>query len=322
MPNDPGLAGDTCMFMEAVTGDGGVHNAAGVWWLSPDIQLTGPLSGPDKADPGLVNPVRVKFHRKAAGSDCHFPGDESLIVELWVANPSLAMAPNVATSSTRVELIGSIVPLEGGTGTQQIDWTPPLSLPAGNPQSPGHKCLIARCYPSSLTASNTAFFSPDDQHVAQHNFCIVPCGGPGALRIGGGCGVKVTTVNPSRAKRVTLRAVLDLRPGTFVKKTVLKRAQLVPGFQKLATKPPRRFGFDVPRVQGVEVTDHSRPGSVREPPPSFTAVVPLVRGTLLTFKFVADLQGSPVGEAHIFHLTQTGATNQAQGGLTVVMLRV
>src|SRR3982751_1575870 len=38
MANDPGLSGDTCIFMEAVTGDGGVHNSSGVWWLSPDIQ--------------------------------------------------------------------------------------------------------------------------------------------------------------------------------------------------------------------------------------------------------------------------------------------
>jgi len=64
MPNDPGLAGDTCFYMEAVTGDGGTHDPRAHWWLSPDIQLTGPVSGPDNADPGQTNPVVVKFHRK------------------------------------------------------------------------------------------------------------------------------------------------------------------------------------------------------------------------------------------------------------------
>ena len=29
MPNDPGLSADTCIFMEAVSGDGGVHNGNG-----------------------------------------------------------------------------------------------------------------------------------------------------------------------------------------------------------------------------------------------------------------------------------------------------
>ena len=99
MPNDPGLAGDTCFYMEAVSGDGGTHDPAGTWWLSPDIQLTGPVSGPDNADPGQVNPVVVKFHRRAANSDCQTTGDESIAVQLWVGNPSLAMAPNNQAST-------------------------------------------------------------------------------------------------------------------------------------------------------------------------------------------------------------------------------
>ena len=41
MPNDPGLSPDTCLFVEAVSGDGGAHNGNGVWWLSPDVSLTG-----------------------------------------------------------------------------------------------------------------------------------------------------------------------------------------------------------------------------------------------------------------------------------------
>src|SRR5207245_10322350 len=67
----------------------GTHNAQGPWWLSADISLTGPVSGPDTADSGQVNTIKAKFHRKSASSNCHFPGDESITVELWVANPSL-----------------------------------------------------------------------------------------------------------------------------------------------------------------------------------------------------------------------------------------
>ena len=71
MANDPGLSGDTCIYMEAVAGDGGVHNSSGVWWLSPDIQLVGPTSGPDKADPGVVNPVTVTARRKSDEQRLH-----------------------------------------------------------------------------------------------------------------------------------------------------------------------------------------------------------------------------------------------------------
>ena len=87
MANDPGLAADTCIFMEAVSGDGGTHNSGGAWWLSPDIQLNGPASGPDKADPGVANPVDVTLHNK--GGDCKLPpGTESVTIELWAGNPA------------------------------------------------------------------------------------------------------------------------------------------------------------------------------------------------------------------------------------------
>ena len=153
MPNDPGLSTDNCIFMEAISGDGGNHNPNGVWWLSPDINLVGPTSGLDNADAGQTNPVTVSFHRKPASSNCTFPGDESLSVELWVANPSLVMSPRVSLSSARVGFIGAPVPAEGASGSQQIDWDVPAAPPPNDPQSAGHKCLIARAYPSSGTPS-------------------------------------------------------------------------------------------------------------------------------------------------------------------------
>src|SRR6266571_6443802 len=146
MANDPGLSNDNCIFMEATTGDGGSHNPSGVWWLSPDINLVGPLLGPDNADPGQINPVKVAFHRKPASSNCSFSGDENLTLELWVANPSLVISPRVHLSTTRVAFIGAPMPAEGEGGVLQIDWNTPAAVPHGDPQSPGHKCLVARVY--------------------------------------------------------------------------------------------------------------------------------------------------------------------------------
>ena len=324
MPNDPNLAGDTCIFMEATSGDGGAHTAS-VWWLSPDIVLIGPTSGADKADPGVVNPVTVQFHRKTAESNCVFPGSESLTVELWVGNPSIAMAPNNPASTTLIETIGAPLPAEGGSGTQLINWTPPSGLPESDPASPGHKCLIARSYPDNLTPSANGFFVPDDQHVAQRNICIVPCGGPGAARVPGPCGFDVTTANVDsiEAQKVKLKAVFDSSPTKFVRATVLKLLHDLPGFKQLSRRRPQKFGFDLREFPDAEINDRTRPGCLgilTAGPPSYEAFLTLRPAQVIRFNFFADLAGSAFGDAHIFHLTQTGPGNQRQGGLTIVMV--
>ena len=325
MPGDPGLANDTCIFMEAVPGDHGTHNAQGPWWLSADISLTGPVSGPDTADSGQVNTVTAKFHRKSASSNCHFPGDESITVELWVANPSLVIAPRVRGSAARVGFIGAPVPAEGGSGTEQIDWMAPAGLPADNPQAGGPKCLVARCYPDSGTPSGTSFFLPDDQHVAQRNLCVVSTRSHGVV-------FKVNTLNldssasPIQPPPVKLRALLDLAPNHFIKNTVMARLQLTSGFQQLRTKGlTDGFKFDLTGFQVSQVIDHSHQSLPFPPlltPPSFEAQVALPTRGILQIPFLANLTGVNAGEACIFHLTQTSMNDVAEGGLTVVVVKL
>lgn len=324
MPNDPGLAGDSCIYTEAVAGDGGVHTSQ-VWWLSPDIDLTGPVSGPDKADPGQVNPVQVSFHRKSAESGCIFSGAESITVELWVGNPSIAMTPNNPASAVRVEIIGSPMPLEGGTGTQTIDWTPPAGVPDTNPQSKGHKCLIARCYPDNLAPSNNKFFAPDDPHVAQRNICIVPCSGPGAARRPGPCSSMITTVNVNseRSESLTLKAVFDLNPNKFVRETVLRNLKRFEGFRQLTRRFPRRFGFQLREFPDAVIDDRTRFSFLRRlvgGPRRYETTIKLDPGQLIRFNFTADLSAGGFGDAYIFHLTQVGSDRREQGGLTLVMV--
>ena len=326
MANDPGLTNDTCIFMEAISGDKGNHDSNNVWWLSPDISLVGPVSGADNADAGQINPVQVKFHRKPANSNCHFPGDEGITVELWVANPSLVMAPRVRGSATRVGFIGSFLPAEGGTGTQQIDWDLPVATLPDDPQSPGHKCLIARCYPDSGAPANTSFFVPGDQHVAQHNLCIVTTTAHGLT-------FKVNTLNPSVIvspppdQQVKVRAVLDLRPIEFVHRLVLKRLQSVAGFTQLRTTPlPLGFKFDLTGFHSGQVVDHSNSGVLNPFPPntnpSFEALIALEQRQVHQLTFLADLKGAQSGEACIFQLTQTSVNGSAEGGLTLVALKL
>ena len=324
MPSDPGLAGDTCIFMESVTGDGGVHNA-NVWWLSPDIILNGPQSGPDKADPGQINPVEVKFHRKGVESDCTFPGAESLTVELYAGNPSIAMTPNNPASTALIQSIGTPVPAEGADGSQIIDWTPPPGVPSSDPQSKGHKCLIARSYPDNLTPAADKFFVPDDQHVAQRNICIVPCDGSGAARRPGPCGLSVNTINlnPKEAEKVTLRVLFDQRPVRHVLETVKRSLSRTEGFKRLSPRPPQGFSLGLRDFPHAEINDQTKPSllaTLLGRPRSYQAVITLAPGQLIRTNFMADLRGAEFGDAYIFHLMQFGSDRSPQGGLTVVLV--
>src|SRR5437762_10963720 len=331
MPKDPALAADKCIYMEAIAGDKGIHNSSGVWWLSPDIKLTGHTSGLDKADPGEDNTVEVRFHMQAAIlNQCILPpGTESISAEFWVGNPSLAMTPDNPASTKKIDSIGSPIPADGASVTKVFVWNPPTGLDPADPQSPGHKCLIARSYPDPLIPSTTSFFAPDDPHVAQHNICIVPCGGPGAAKRPGPCGFEVATVNPDRerAQLVTLRAVVDLHPGRFVEKIVLERLEGTGGFKHLATRPPRGFGFELPDFRDAELTDNTKLGCLGllfggKDRRNHDAQITLKPGQFTRFRFVADLSGAEFGDAYIFHLRQIGADKYDQGGLTIVMVAV
>lgn len=330
MPNDPGLSGDTCIYMEAVSGDGGVHNSSGVWWLSPDIQLVGPTSGPDKADPGEVNTVTVFAHMKGEASGCTLaPGTESITIELWVGNPSLAMAPNNPASTAHIDSSGIPLMSPGGSGNFVFNWTPPSGVSPSDPQSPGHKCLVARSYPDPLTPSSNSFFVPDDQHVAQRNICIVPCGGPGAARRPGACSLDVTTlsVNAKRAEKVTLRAVADLRPVEYVRRVVLEHLKGTPGFKRIASAPPQGFEFQLSDFPDARVSDRTRSGCLGRlvAPgwrPTYEAKIQFEPEQSTKFSFNADMSAASFGDAYIFHLTQVGDDGRDQGGLTIVMVAV
>lgn len=323
MASDPGLAGDTCIFMEAIPADGGNQNPNGVWWLSPDITLVSPISGLEHADVG-PNTIKIRFHRKNPGSNCQFPGDESITVQAWVANPSLIMSPHVHGSAARVGFIGSPVPGEGQSQVQQIDWDVPVTfLPSplhDNPQNPGPKCLVALCYPDSLVPSATRFFVPGDQHIAQHNLCIIVTHEKSVT-------LNVNTFNPAASSApsiqpVKLRAVMDLAPSIFVKKMVLSRVQALPGFHQLRTSGlAEGFAFDLTGFQASNIVDHSHATGPFTPPhlPSYEASVHLP-GTLTKLKFLAGIRDAHPGDVCIYHLTQT-FKDLPQGGLTLAVLK-
>jgi hypothetical protein len=275
----------------------------------------------------LSNSARVRLHRKAAGSGCTTPFTESVTVELWAAGPSLAMIPDNA-SSKNIQNIGTPFPPEGATVTQTMVLNPPLGLDPADPHHPRDVCLVARCYPDSLTPSAQNFFAPFDAHVAQHNLCLVPSGSSAMVVPPvppGTQSSQVATVNPDavNSQDVTLRAVVDLNPNRFVQKVVSPRLQTTHGSRRLGTTAPRSFKFVLPDFPNAIVTDHSRPGlpnPIPGHPQSYQAKIKLGAGQFTRFTFMANLFGAQPGDAYIFHLRQIGSDNRDQGGLTLLMV--
>ena len=314
MSNDPGLAADSCMFMEALPGDGGAHNASDIWWLSRDVGLN-----------AAHDTVKLTMHRKSADSGCATSFSESLTVELWAASPSLAMVPNNPSSAKNVQNIGAQVPAEGAAATATMLFHPSLGFDHLDPHHPHAVCLVARCYPDSLTPSTQGFFAPDDQHVAQHNLCVVPTPVTGINITPQPQVVQsshVTTVNPSAStQQVKLFAIADRKPSNFVKKTVSSQLHDTHGLLRLGSTPARSFKFVLPDFPDAQVIDHSHPSAITPlSPQTYEAKIKLAPGQLTKFTFTADLGGGQSGDVYIFHLRQIGSDNHDQGGLTLVMI--
>lgn len=316
MANDPGLANDSCIFIEAIKGDKGVHAGNRVWWLSPDITVSGASTPSGFIESG---PVSVRIHRKPASSNCQFLGDESATVQLWAAKPSLVIAPDVRGSAQMVQWIGSPMPAEGGSSTQQIDLT---SSDPTQPLPSGPKTLLARCYSESRSPSSSNFFLPGDQHVALRNLFVIATSSTQVI-------FKFNTINPAsqltHLRKVKLKAVLDLSPDTHVKNAMVARVQSAPGLLKFRTEPlVGGFRFDLTGFPTSNVVDPSAPPPIISPfsvSPTFQAEVELPASQVVPLEFAASLKRVASGEACIFHLTQLSLTNESQGGLTLLVLK-
>jgi hypothetical protein len=317
---------DTCLYMEAVPGDAGAHSAAGQWWLSDDVKITGPdtmgraTPGPNQNTP-LANTIQVRVHKK---DGCQVSSNV-VLVDVYAGDPALAMTPSFGVAkltnaanrpNATIDLTTTTV---GPSGTVlPITWNLPLFT--SGPESPGHKCLIARIYPDSETPSSATFNLPLDQHVVQHNICIIPCGSP--------CGQQVQTTNLNRGKseRVVIRAVADLEPSERVLRAIRPRLEAALSFKRLNTNesPPFRLEFaKTPNLQTINSTGKpSSPGKYgRLKTPNFEAHLKLKAAQTAKFRFTTDLGRAKVGDAFVYHLTHIGANGSVQGGLTIAAVR-
>lgn len=344
---------DPCIYMEANAGDGGVHNAAGVWWLSPDVDVaTRDAAG--KVPLGTANEVRVRPRKKNGCLVGGSPPPTIIKVQAYVAVPSAVIDPNNVNQTRRIDEftveIASLnqngVNIAGLPNYLSIPWTPGdtnIPLPAGTP--PDHWCLVARSFPDNLTPSSNNMFLPQDPHAAQHNivFDRVPTG-TARLRM------LIATANPDKfaLEQVVFQISADFNPPPRLLKYLTRRLERIEGFKQIARLEPgrikrllgagreadlerairqtvpRRFGLEVPDELKARVYDFSRPARTYDKLGRLLSHRYLARFALqpeqLTFlPVVADLSETEPGTTHLFHVRHFDGQRKVRGGLTIVV---
>jgi len=349
MSTDPGLAGDSCIYVEAIANDGGIHNAAGVWWFSPDLDINPMTPNHGNAVSDADNNVVVTVRKR---SNCTLPpGTESILVDVFVCDPAMGV-PHPSDPVTQLKRINpvntpqtpnSIPPANipsGGSTPLPITWHP-LSTSTDADRPGPHKCLIVRTYPNSLSPDGGDFHVPDDPHVAQHNLAIIATSKPSPAPREELFHFNISTTNPNRqeAQAATIRIVADLSPAKNVIDFLIPRLQEINGFRRIANLGlPQGFNLRLPDFPNATVQNNSRLGflgfllyllflllsflgiRIQFPftQPKYEAQIQLQPGQFTTFTFEVDLSSAQRGDAHVFHLMHVGPDQRVIGGFTVV----
>jgi hypothetical protein len=189
---------DVTVFVEDNQGDLGAPPQPGAaWWLSPDVDIPAHSGAAVQG----TNQVQIRVH--AADEPIL---DEKIVAEVYVGNPSLVMSPTTGTQ--RIDpgnllfrpagVSGSEPVATNAGGTLSFAWVPSAS-PA-NVDGPGHRCLVVRAFPQSVTPPTSAFDVPNERHEAQHNIEILTTSTASGAMADGAAG---TRADPRRRDEAT-----------------------------------------------------------------------------------------------------------------------
>jgi hypothetical protein len=333
--NDPGLAADTQIYAEAISGDGGVHNASAIWWLSPGIQLQGNAT---TVHPGDTITVHAKAHHRGG-----LTNQTQVQFEMWICTSSVAISTATATRLSPNSLTLDIASFAGGVGEVTYPWAVPASLPDTNPQGVGHRCLVGRYYPilnTPLSPSASSFFLPDEPHCCQHNLDIVPVSmsmKQGAATWKEPLGLvddvwrfALQTANPGeRDELVTIRVALDPTPGAHVRNALRPLLKGAP-IKGISDSPVAGISMhlgdvdaDVTRIEpGAARYDEHHPHRPSLPRPILEARTMLPHDKPAFVHLEVDPRSIPASQAQVFHVWQEGERSGPHGGVTVVFAHV
>lgn len=250
--------GDITVFVEDTAGDQGSTPPGQPWWLSPDVDIPAHSGTAFQGS----NTVQVRVH----AADEPFI-DQKIVAEVYACTPSLAMSPtvdskridpgNIRFRPSNVSGTEPVADVAGGTTT--FAWTP--SSDPAQPDGPGHRCLVLRAFPETVTPPGSPFTAPTEQHEAQHNCEILMTTKAMASMDEGGAG---TRGDPRRRDKETelwwerLRTIgTGARGRRFVAWAIDPRPEdrLPVGIlDQLERAKIERFGQELPLQSSVEVS--------------------------------------------------------------------
>jgi hypothetical protein len=246
---DNELLTDPCIAME----DGSPS------WLSPDIILTSSLGVADEARKGENNTVAVRVRKSCNLAD-------TVLVELWVANPSLNFAPNVNSIKIFDAPVTSSFELDKAIDSVRLvaqvsrTWTADEALSNNVPTDVDplrlHRCLVARSYPSNLTPPDAKFCVTEDPHVAQRNIAIVKVPGQRVRRLS--FPIETTVGNREFAEAAMVRVIADRIPSVAILKAILPSLEQFSGFRQIAQIAPKGFALQISENFSPVLRDKSR----------------------------------------------------------------
>jgi hypothetical protein len=217
-------------------------------------------------------------------------------------------------------------------GTLTFSWTPSSS--ASQPNGPGHRCLIVRAFPQSLTPPTTPFDVPTEQHEAQHNIEILSTTMKKASMSRGGAGVpgderkvdketglwweRLLTVGPGRRGKRFVAWAFDPEPGEYLGKGI-RRALKEANVRGFSDEPPGEVRLEVVgakarRATRAPVRNVLFTGSRLLAAASFELGPRKPVEVILRF----DHSNLKARTAAVMHVAQVDARGIPEGGMTVI----
>jgi hypothetical protein len=337
---------DVSVFVEDTLGDlGGTPPPTKPFWLSPDVDI--PAHTGQAVQGSNDVQIRVHTHEEPIL-------EEKVVAEVYAGNPGFVLSPTTGTKRIDPGNLRFRPPGVAGTepvandagGTLTFPWTP--SAASADPDGPGHRCLILRAFPESVTPPSSPFDVPNEQHEAQHNIEILSTTTTKSKMSQGGAGVpgdprKIdqdtglwwerfeTLAAKKRGKHFVVWAFDPEPSGAIV--DAVRGALKGTGFRGFSTEPPAEVTLEPVKKGGGQI----EPGSLLRRS-SAVKLDGLGRGLFNRKRLLAavELQLGPRSlsglimrfdhsnirkrNAVVLHGVQWNEQGEAEGGMTVIAL--
>jgi len=248
-----------------------INDGSPNFWESPDIVLKASDGRSDVAITGTGNTFTINVYKI-----CQQTSVSRVRVQLYVSDPGL-LPPNppdpslTLAQSTRI--FNETIPVDNfnqqplpnrpqtpATATMAKvlgTWNPDNNDPG---QKPGHKCLIARCYPNTILPDDLCFHVQGDLHVAQRNIGIE------LMKIGKVVQFPLWSANSNlEDSSATIQAVANLNPSEAALSPLLPSLEKIEGFRQVVKTIPERLSLNLPDSLAPIIRDRTRPEMVVNP---------------------------------------------------------